>query len=105
MSGLNPCCISGAIAEGTPTGKDSKLGGIATYIATPPTANSRAVVICSDVFGYQLPNTRLIADALAKVMIDSQATSAARAFTECTYACHALHASSCPMPLNLPCTC
>lgn len=69
MAGLRACCISGHLATGTPTGSDIRLGGVAAYLARPaPNAGppKHAVVVWSDVLGYQLTNTRLIADSFAK---------------------------------------
>jgi dienelactone hydrolase len=84
MASVRPCCFSGHISSGTPTGKFVTLGGVKTYIATPQenkdgpaestgtSASSpsgkydRAIVIATDVFGVSVPNTQLIADGFAK---------------------------------------
>ena len=64
---LRSCCISGHLHEGEPTGQDVLLGGVNTYIAEPDFDNpKRAVIIATDVFGYKLVNTRLVADKIAK---------------------------------------
>jgi hypothetical protein len=60
-------CVKGSLDEGTPRGQDSSIAGVPCYITQPPadTANSCAVILATDIFGYQLINARLIADAYA----------------------------------------
>ena len=62
-----PACFSGALHEGSPTGVDVDLDGVAVYYAAPPTpsTSTKAIVILSDVFGHTFVNTRLLADAYA----------------------------------------
>ncbi|KAG7002234.1 hypothetical protein G7Y79_00028g062550 [Physcia stellaris] len=82
--GMSSCCLSGAIHDGTPTGRVDTLGGLQTYIAEPRTGSKAKSVIfisdsartpvpslsspltCSVVFGWELTNTRLLADEYAK---------------------------------------
>lgn len=60
-------CISGHLKSGKTTGKVRKLGGLDTYVATPASTEPQAaVLLISDVFGWELVNTRLIADEFAK---------------------------------------
>ncbi len=70
--GLAPCCRTGHLHAGTPRGRELRLPDGLPYYHAAPAAGShegeappRAVVIYADVFGWQLPNVRLIADALA----------------------------------------
>ena len=61
-------CCSGIIDKGIPEGHEEKIDGVNCYV-TPRSNisnNKVAVVILSDVFGYKLPNTRLIADNFSK---------------------------------------
>ena len=82
--GMSSCCLSGAIHDGTPTGRLDTLGGLQTYIAEPKTGSKAKSVIfisdsaqtlvpslsspltCGVVFGWELTNTRLLADEYAK---------------------------------------
>lgn len=69
MADLPDCCKTGFLHSGTPTGTEQKLYDQDVYVATPPPTTARpkkAIVICTDVFGWKLVNTRLIADSLAK---------------------------------------
>ncbi|WIA14660.1 hypothetical protein OEZ85_003162 [Tetradesmus obliquus] len=58
-------CVIGSLDEGTPKGKESTIAGVPCYISEPPTGSSAAIILGTDVFGYKLPNARLIADAFA----------------------------------------
>jgi dienelactone hydrolase len=60
-------CLKGSLDQGTPRGKDSSIAGFPCYLTQPSadTANGCAVILATDVFGYQLINARLIADAYA----------------------------------------
>lgn len=65
MSG--PCCLSGSVdADNSPQGNETQLGGADVYRAPPPTTKSSvALIIVTDVFGWKLPNARLLADSVA----------------------------------------
>ncbi|KAL8714538.1 MAG: hypothetical protein Q9220_001486 [cf. Caloplaca sp. 1 TL-2023] len=64
--GMSSCCLSGSLHTGKPTGRIDTIGGIDTYIAEPKNGSkARSVVFISDVFGWALPNTRLLADLYA----------------------------------------
>ena len=52
--------------EGTPTGTISKLHGLNTYIARPEGTPKGLVVIIPDIFGWEMSNSRLLADSYAK---------------------------------------
>ncbi|KAJ3317910.1 hypothetical protein HDV06_001068 [Boothiomyces sp. JEL0866] len=53
-------------ATGTPTGQEESINGVPCYIAKPVKPNSHAIVLATDIFGYTLTNSRLIADSFAK---------------------------------------
>ncbi|KAJ1552911.1 hypothetical protein HK405_009595 [Cladochytrium tenue] len=69
------CCRTGYFWAGRePQGTVEQVGGVAAYVARPRTptappsgggAQTRHVVIVTDVFGHTLPNVRLLADAFA----------------------------------------
>ena len=69
-SEAGPCAI-GKTWDGTPTGAvspDFAATGLAAYVATPPVdapSADYAVLQVSDIFGMQLKNAQLYADALA----------------------------------------
>ncbi|KAL9594339.1 MAG: hypothetical protein Q9219_007089 [cf. Caloplaca sp. 3 TL-2023] len=64
--GLSPCCLSGAVHEGKPAGRIDTIGGLQTYIAEPKGGDRRkSVIFISDIFGWEFPNTRLLADQYA----------------------------------------
>ncbi|KAH0370660.1 dienelactone hydrolase family protein, partial [Aureobasidium melanogenum] len=66
MSLPKQCCVSGSLHTGTPTGTVSKLHGFDVYIASPPSEPPKGiVVILPDIFGWTLPNTRILADNFA----------------------------------------
>lgn len=64
--GVGPCCVSGYIRDGSPNGKVSKVAGLDTYIAEPSGSPTEikpgVIVIIPDIFGWTLPNARLLAD-------------------------------------------
>jgi dienelactone hydrolase len=62
---ISKCCITGHIAKGTPKGSIGQFAGRPAYIARPKEQGKQAVIIATDVFGWSLPNARLIADAFA----------------------------------------
>jgi len=61
---MNDCCTTGFQWDGTPSGRESTLADNKAYI----TGNSkdRAIFIVHDALGWQLKNTRLLADHYAK---------------------------------------
>jgi hypothetical protein len=65
-------CCGGFIDEGQPSGKEETIAEVNCYVATPQSGNGSQtntnsfVVIATDVFGFRLPNARLIADSFAK---------------------------------------
>jgi len=61
---MSECCKTGFKHEGTPVGKESTLGKNKAYITG--SNKDRAILIVHDVFGWTLPNLRLLADAYAQ---------------------------------------
>ena len=66
-------CCGGFIDEGQPSGKEENITGVDCYVAIPASDSGKSqasstavVVIATDVFGFRLPNARLIADSFAK---------------------------------------
>ena len=60
-------CVTGTLHGGTPTGTVTTLHGLPVYVAEPPSGVPKAIiVILSDAFGWELPNTRVLADSYAK---------------------------------------
>ena len=61
---MSECCKSGFKWNGTPTGKEEKFAGLDTYV----TGDNKdvAILIVHDVFGWTLPNVRILADHYAK---------------------------------------
>lgn len=57
-------CKKGFVWEASPTGTESTLGKNKAYI----TGNSKdaAILIITDIFGWTLPNIRILADHYAK---------------------------------------
>eukprot|EP01040_Poterioochromonas_malhamensis_P010649 gene10649-11596_t len=67
-------CCAGFVDEGTPQGKIEVYDKIPCYITRPNNDQQQqhtlhphiAVIVATDVFGFSIPNTRLIADSYAK---------------------------------------
>ncbi|KAI4157905.1 MAG: hypothetical protein LQ342_007910 [Letrouitia transgressa] len=65
--GMSSCCLSGALHEGKPKGREDTIGGLQTYISEPTTGSKKkSIIFITDVFGWQFPNVRLLADEYAK---------------------------------------
>jgi putative IMPACT (imprinted ancient) family translation regulator len=58
------CCKTGFMWDGTPNGSEGKLASNDVYITG--TEKKAAVMVIHDVFGWKLPNTRLLADQYAE---------------------------------------
>ncbi|KAL8640897.1 MAG: hypothetical protein Q9228_002230 [Teloschistes exilis] len=60
-------CFQGSLHSGTPKGREIQLHGRSTYVAEPPedSAIKGIIVIVSNVFGWKLPNNRVLADTMA----------------------------------------
>ncbi|KAK9822890.1 hypothetical protein WJX74_001577 [Apatococcus lobatus] len=68
MSGFEQCCDPGTVWQGTPSGKEIKLGGLDTYLAEPPAGSTAksGILFLTDVYGWKVKNARLFTDRLAK---------------------------------------
>ncbi|KAL8722071.1 MAG: hypothetical protein Q9181_007563 [Wetmoreana brouardii] len=66
--GMSSCCISGQLHNhATPTGSVTTIGDLSTYVAESASKDrSKTLIFLVDIFGYELPNTRLLADEYAK---------------------------------------
>ncbi|KAI8896225.1 dienelactone hydrolase [Globomyces pollinis-pini] len=58
------CCV-GFLDTGTPAGAISEILGYSCYVAKPKTKSTAAIIISTDIFGWEIPNIRLIADHFA----------------------------------------
>ncbi|BGP35666.1 hypothetical protein JCM10296v2_007518 [Rhodotorula toruloides] len=67
MTGLSACCSSGYVHEGTPVGTFEDFDGIKTYVSLPQGDydKTKVFLLLTDIFGIDLPNGKLIADAFA----------------------------------------
>ncbi|KAK9480536.1 Alpha/Beta hydrolase protein [Lipomyces japonicus] len=68
MTSSLPCkdCITGTIHKGTPLGLEVKLFDTDAYLAPVPESVNGVIIFVTDLFGWKLPNSRLLADAYAK---------------------------------------
>ncbi|KAI4167692.1 MAG: hypothetical protein LQ343_007011 [Gyalolechia ehrenbergii] len=62
---MSQCCLSGFAWNGTPRGKEEKLGHLDAYI-TGSAESGVAILFLHDIFGWRFPNNRLLADHFAK---------------------------------------
>ena len=66
MATLGKCCVTGHLHEGTPKGRVETLNGLSTYVSPPKDGSKKkALLFVVDVFGYELNNSRLLADEYA----------------------------------------
>ncbi|KAF2090640.1 dienelactone hydrolase family protein-like protein [Saccharata proteae CBS 121410] len=64
--GMSACCLSGTIQNGTPKGSVREIGGLNTYISEPSDGSkAKSIIFIVDIFGYEFPNVRLLADNYA----------------------------------------
>nr|XP_003408138.1 carboxymethylenebutenolidase homolog [Loxodonta africana] len=62
----NPCpCDIGHRMEYGGQGHEVQIEHIKAYVTKPSINTGRAVVVIQDIFGWQLPNTRYMADMIA----------------------------------------
>ncbi|XP_067323653.1 carboxymethylenebutenolidase homolog [Anolis sagrei] len=62
----SPCpCNLGDRFDYEGRGHEVSVGHISAYVVKPPHHTDKAVIVAHDTFGWQLPNTRYIADMLA----------------------------------------
>lgn len=60
-------CVSGALHEGTPIGREETIHGLPTYVSEPPSGPVKGiVVIIPDALGWTFNNNRILADTYAK---------------------------------------
>ena len=66
--GLDQCCVTGSLHTGKFSGQEEEKYGLDTYIAQPTgiLEPKGVVVILPDIFGWSLPNTRILADEMAR---------------------------------------
>lgn len=61
-----PCpCEIGHKMEYGGLGQEIQVEHIKAYVVKPPTVSDKAIIVIQDIFGWQLPNTRYMADMLA----------------------------------------
>jgi len=66
-SGLSECCVTGHLHEGTPAGVVEKIGDLDVYVSKPEGGSkAKTILFISDIFGWDTPNARLLADEYAK---------------------------------------
>lgn len=64
MSEAEPACLTAAPASGQATaGKVEKYAGLDVYVSGPETAKT-AIILVSDIYGYEVPQFRKIVDLL-----------------------------------------
>ncbi|XP_076617230.1 carboxymethylenebutenolidase homolog [Chaetodon auriga] len=59
-----PCDIGDRMDYGG-LGQEVQTEHIKAYVVKPPSASDKAIIVIQDIFGWQLPNTRYMADMLA----------------------------------------
>jgi len=65
--GVSECCLSGKVQTGKPTGTVEEIGTLKTYVSAPENnSKAKVVIFITDIFGYEFPNVRLLADNYAK---------------------------------------
>ncbi|XP_034717694.1 carboxymethylenebutenolidase homolog [Etheostoma cragini] len=61
-----PCpCHIGDLMEYEGLGQDIQIEHIKAYVVKPSAATNKAIIVIQDIYGWQLPNTRYMADMLA----------------------------------------
>ncbi|EOR04630.1 Protein AIM2 [Wallemia ichthyophaga EXF-994] len=65
---MGDCCkYIGSFSKGTPKGIESTIGGLKTYIASPSHEQGDvAVLMISDIYGWEFVNSRVLADTYAQ---------------------------------------
>ncbi|KAE9368109.1 dienelactone hydrolase family protein [Stipitochalara longipes BDJ] len=67
MSGITcPDCLSGSIKYGEPSGTVTTIQGLPEYVTRPTGTPKGLIVLIPDIFGWEISNCRLLADAYAK---------------------------------------
>jgi dienelactone hydrolase len=58
-------CFKGVVRFGKPNGIEKTLHGVRTYVAGNPDLQSSAIIFITDAFGFNLINSKLLADVYA----------------------------------------
>ncbi|ORY87804.1 Alpha/Beta hydrolase protein [Protomyces lactucae-debilis] len=61
---VGQCCSTGFTWDGKPVGSETKLASMDAYVTGDN--KDRTILICPDIFGWKLNNTRLLADHFAQ---------------------------------------
>nr|ABR92334.1 putative dienelactone hydrolase family protein [Salvia miltiorrhiza] len=61
MAGAQCCENPPTLSSGSGSGKVEEIGGISSYVSGPADSKA-AIILISDVFGYEAPNLRKLAD-------------------------------------------
>lgn len=59
-----PCDIGDRMEYGE-LGQEVQIEHIKAYVVKPSAGSDKAIIVIQDIFGWQLPNTRYMADMLA----------------------------------------
>ncbi|KAF8241647.1 hypothetical protein K440DRAFT_591806, partial [Wilcoxina mikolae CBS 423.85] len=63
---MSACCTTDSLHTGTPTGSEQQIHNLPTYVTPSDNPSGSVIVIIPDMFGWKLPNTRLLADKIAR---------------------------------------
>jgi len=67
QTGLSACCVTGHLHSVTPTGVVEKITNLDCYVSKPEGGSkAKTIVFITDIFGWDTPNSRLLADEYAK---------------------------------------
>jgi len=65
--GMSSCCLSGKVQNSKPEGQVEEIGGLKCYVAAPENGSKeKSIIFLVDIFGWEFPNVRLLADHYAK---------------------------------------
>lgn len=60
-------CVSGALHEGTPVGREETIHGLPTYVSEPPSGQVKGIIVMiPDGLGWTFNNNRILADTFAE---------------------------------------
>jgi len=62
---LSDCCLTGSLHIGEPKGKEETIDGFQCYITGDPSNKAKSIFMIHDVWGWAIPNSRLLADEYA----------------------------------------
>lgn len=60
------CCVSGTPSTLEPTGSETTIHGLRTYVSKPEGTPKGLVVLIPDAFGWDFVNCRVLADKFSK---------------------------------------